>query len=676
MLRQEKSEANAVRGLMTIGTLFSCLFCMLASGALLNMPILGGALYLTGQCALLFASLRRASLDVVSRSVRRVGAALLAALALLFLAMILQCHVSLSDPAFWRLGGVVLCMLLRLWLTRYVRERASAAREKAVRVLCVQWLFLMLVILLLSSKDRSAAFALSAGCVVSGILEAFSPEHMGDRKRPLSDQDKQEIAALDGARAYRVFQGMMVAAAAALQITQVMAYTYMAFTYDAPLLCIGTALLCVCAAVATDALLRRGKKETDPYFLMKTGLAVWLLGLILFIRFLNAPVIACLSLALCAVGATVCVRVIAGLMGDMSQVAAFVLDREPGGAAELAQQVRFEVGALFGQMAALAALILTGIFTAVSTSGGDTAFHSFSPLFTLPALFLVGAAILFTLRFPLTQRHLDKLRRYTALGRAGVENAPLHDQLEAVIVKKSRKRYGIKAVIWTLWPLCYHRVRGQEKVKLDDDVPCVFVCNHGEIYGPVVATLYIPFSFRTWVTYEMMDANIIAENAMNGAFQKVKGPWRKILDWIMRKLGAPFVAWIMKSLDSIPVYHDNPRGLMQTFRETVAAMQTGDNILIFPENSETSADHKYAREGVSEFFTGFTMIGQLYCNKTGKCPLFVPLYADKHKRVITFGTPTRYDPDAPANEEKERLCNYLRGEMLKIAGMNQDNRRL
>ena len=674
MLRQEKQENSAVRGLMTIGTLFSCLFCMLASGVLLNMPILGGALYLTGQCALLFVSLWRPGREgVVSQAVRRVGIALLVGLVLLFFALIAVCPVSLGDPAFWRLCGVVLCVLLRQALTRYAGERAPAAREKAVRLLGVQWLFLVLMILLLNSTDRDAMWGLSAGCVVSGILEAFPPARLEDRKRSLSDQDRQEIAALDGARAYRVFQGMMLAVAAALQITQVMAYTYIAFAMDSLPLCLGVALLCTWAAsVVTDALLCRIKKESDPYFLMKIGLAVWLLGLLLFIRFLDAPVPACLSLALCAVGTVICVRVVAGLMEDMGRVAAFVMDREPGGAAEAAQHVRLEFGALFGQMAALAGLILTGIFSAGSPVEAEAVFRSFSPLFTVPALFLVGAAILFTLRFPLTRQHLIKLRRYTALRRAGGENIPLHDQLEAVAVKKSRKRYGIKAVIWTLWPLCYHKVRGQEKVKLDEDTPCVFVCNHGEIYGPVVATLYIPFSFRTWVTYEIADKNIIAERTMNGAFQKVKGPFRTIVNWIMRKLGAPFVAWIMKSLDSIPVYHDNPRSLMQTFRETVTAMQTGDNILIFPENSETSADHKYAREGVSEFFTGFTMIGQLYYNKTGKCPLFVPLYADRHKRTITFGMPTRYDPDAPASEEKERLCAYLRGEMLKIAGMESN----
>ena len=664
-----------MRGLTTIGTLYSFLFCMMASKMMLYAPVLGGAFYLLGQCVFMFGSLRRSGREgVLSRFVRRVCAALLIALTLVLITLIAVCPIALSNPVFWRLGGIVLCMLLRPWLTRYALERASGTWQKTVCVLGIHGLVLLLILLLVRYAVLGVVWALAAGCVLSGLLEIFSPALTGKGTRSLSDQDKQEIAALDGARACRVFQKMMLAVAAAQQVTQVTAYACIAFTADVPILGMGIALLCTWAASAlTDVVLRRClNQQSDPYFLMKTGLAVWLLGLILFIRFLNAPMAACFSLALCAVGATVCARIVAGLMGDMGRVAAFVVDREPGGAAELAQRVRFECGAFFGQMAALAALILTGIFTAGFPDDWGAVFRSYSPLFTVPALFLLGAAVLFTLRFPLTRQHLIKLRRYTALRREGRENAPLRDQLEAVAVKKSRKRYGIKAVIWTLWPLCYHRVRGLEKVKLDDDVPCVFVCNHGEIYGPVVATLYIPFSFRTWVTYEMMDEDIIADRSMSGAFQKVKGPWRKILDWIMRKLGAPFVAWIMQSLDSIPVYHDNPRKLMQTFRETVTAMQTGDNILIFPENSETSADHKYAREGVSEFFTGFTMIGQLYYNKTGKCPLFVPLYADKRKRVITFGTPTRYDPDAPANEEKERLCDYLRGEMLKIAniGMN------
>ena len=679
ILRQEKQKSDAVRGFMTIGTLYSCLYCMLASNVMLNMPIMGGALYLTGRCALLFGVLRRPSQEgVVSKTMRRMGTALLIVLILLLLALITVYPIALGDPDFWRLGGIVLCMLLRPGLTRYVLERALIANKKTMNILAriagVQALFLplLLLMLLLSPIDRGTVWALIGGYAVSGILESFPLERMRDRTRPFTEEDKQEIAALREVHAYRMFQDMMLVVAAALQITQVMSYTYIALTAGALILCMGIALLCTYAAsAAADAVLRKSlKKEADPNTLLMIGLMLWLYGLVLFIRSLDAPasVSAYLSLALCTAGATVCVRVLVWLERDMRRVAVFAMGHEPGGAVDLAQQVRIEFAALLGQMLALAGLTLICIFTATDfPNDWDAAFRSFSPLLTLPALILVGAAILFALRFPLTRLHLEKLRRYTELQKEGQENGPLHDQLEAVVVKKSLKRYGIKAVIWTLWPLCYHKIRGRENVKLDEDTPCVFVCNHGEIYGPVVATLYIPFSFRTWVTYEMMDASIIAENTMNGAFQNVKGPWRKILSWIMEKIGAPFVAWVMKSLDSIPVYHDNPRKLMQTFRETVASMQAGDNILIFPENADTSADHRYAREGVGEFFTGFTMVGQLYYNKTGKCPLFVPLYADKHKRVITFGTPTRYDPDAPPNEEKERLCSYLRGEMLKIA---------
>ena len=680
-MRQEEQTDNAVRGLMTMDALFSCFYCMLASNVLLNMPIMGGALYLTGQCVLLFASLRRPSREgIVSKSMHRISTALLIVLALLMFSLFAVYSIVLSNPDFWRLVGVVLCILLRLALTRYVRERALTANKKTthilLRILSVQLLFLppLLILLLLSPVDRGTAWALIGGCVVSGILESFPLDRTRDRVRGLTQEEKQEIETLRGAHACRMFQNIVLAVTAGLQITLVISYAYIALTAGSLLLCMGIALLCACAAsVLTDAVLRKSmRKDTDPNPLLMIGLVLWLLGLMLFIRSLGAPapVSAYLSLALCTVGAAAVVRVLTGLKQDMRRAAAFVLGHDPGGAVDLAQRARVDFAALLGQMAALAGLTLTGIFTATDfPSDWDAAFRSFSPLFTLPALLFAGAAVLFALRFPLTRQHLEKLRRYTKLQQEGLENGPLHDQLEAVVVKKSIKPYGLYAVICMLWPPCYHRVVGKDKVKLDDGVPCVFVCNHGEIYGPIVATLYVPFSFRPWSAYEITDVNIIADRTMNGTFQNVKGVKRKILNGLMNKIGAPFLAYIMKSMNCIPVYHDNPRMLRKTFRDTVAAMEAGDNILVFPENSATSPTHRYVSEGVSEFFTGFTMIGQLYHSKTGKCPLFVPLYANKKKRTITFGAPTRYNPDIPSNEEKERLCSYLRGEMLKIAEM-------
>ena len=670
---------------MTIGTLYSYLYCMLASNVMLSMPILGGALYLAGQTVILVFSLRRPAQEgIVSKLMQRMGTVLLLILLVLLLLLMTVYPIRLDSADFWRLAGIVLCIVLRPGITRYAVERAVLARKKTMQILLriagVQLLFLplLLMMLLLSPLDRLTVWALLGGYLLSGILESFPLERMQEHLRPYTEEDKQEIQALRGVHAYRMFQDMMLVVAAALQITQVMSYTYIAVTADALIVCMTIALLCTYAAsLGTDALMHRRRiREQDPNFLLMAGLAIWLYGIVLFARSLDLPgsVNGYLALALCTGGATVCVRILVWLEEDMRRVAAFGIGHNPSGAMDMAQQVRISFSSLLGQMVALAGLTLINIFTATDfPNDWDVAFRSFSPLLTLPALILVGLAILFALRFPLTRQHLEKLRKYMDLQQEGQENTPLHDQLEAVVVKKSLKRYGIKAILFILRPLYRHKIIGKENVQLDEDTPCVFVCNHGEIYGPVVATLYVPFSFRPWVAHEIADINAIADRCMNGIFQDTKGLLRSFLNWVMVHIGAPFLAWVMKSVDCIPVYHDNPRKLMQTFRDTVAAMQAGDNILLFPENSDTAANHRYVREGVSEFFTGFTMIGQLYNNKTGKCPLFVPLYANKRKRTITFGAPTRYNPDVPANEEKERLCTYLRSEMLKIAGLQKDN---
>ena len=241
------------------------------------------------------------------------------------------------------------------------------------------------------------------------------------------------------------------------------------------------------------------------------------------------------------------------------------------------------------------------------------------------------------------------------------------------MIQKGEK-LEVRVLMRCLYPFFHHKVIGADRLQLDADTPCVFVCNHGEIYGPIITKLYLPFPFRPWVTYEMLDRQAIVDRTCNGVLshQKVLPP--RFCRWLMKHIGAPLITGLMRSVGGIPVYHDQPRKLMQTFRETTAAMERGENILIFPENAATSADGRYQKEGVSEFFTGFTMVGQLYSGKTGKCPLFVPLYSNKKKRRITFGTPTRYRDDLPANEEKERLCAYLRGEMLRIAAEDTEKR--
>lgn len=669
--------------LMSIGTLYAFLFCMMASSVLLSLPMLGGTLYLTSYVTMLLIRNRwEMQGDWFPRSMRRTGKCLLLAALLSLLGLMAVYPVRLDRADFWRLFGLVLCVTLRQSLVRYTLEKSLVDQHRPMRkfwrLVWVQLLFLppLLLFLLLSRLPREVSWPLVGGYLSCGLLECLSLGQVRNHLHPFSEQALKEQKALQGVHAYRMFCHVMLISAAAVQITHVLTYTYIAVTADALLLCMGIALLCTYAAawMANRLLARLLRRDLDPSLLMLSGLVVWLYGLILFGRSLNAPasVNAYVSLALCTMGATVCFQIMSEMGEDMRRMAAFGIGRTPAKEWRALLQVQMDYASLTGQLIALLGLILICAFTGPEFYGnGADLFRSFSPLLTLPAFLLVAVALVFAFLFPMTRRHLEKLRRYMHLQQEGRENAPLHDQLEAVVVRKSFKRYGLKILFALIRPFYYHKICGKENVKLDEDMPCIFVCNHGEIYGPVVTKLYIPFSFRPWSAYEMLDQAVVAERTLNGTMrdQKILPPG--LLKWLMEKILAPLLVWAMKSVDAIPVYHDHPLKLRQTFRETVNAMETGDHILIFPENAATEEDHKYLKEGVSEFFSGFTLVGQLYHNKTGKCVQFVPIYADKHKRTLTFGVPTRYNPDVPAAEESRRLCDYLRGEMLRVAGMEE-----
>lgn len=210
-----------------------------------------------------------------------------------------------------------------------------------------------------------------------------------------------------------------------------------------------------------------------------------------------------------------------------------------------------------------------------------------------------------------------------------------------------------------------HRVLGADAVQPGDREALVFVCNHGEIYGPVATVLYVPFSFRPWVTCEMTDGDVMSRYIYENNIARMKWLPNVLGKWLVDHIAVPFMTGVMRALRAIPVYHGDTRGLMRTFRETIGAMEAGDHILLFPENSATSKTGKFVREGASEFFTGFVTIGSLYYNRTGKCARFVPVYADKKRRIVQFGHSVVFNPEGC--DEKTRLCTELRAEMLRMA---------
>ena len=469
--------------------------------------------------------------------------------------------------------------------------------------------------------------------------------------------DLREVNAFDA------FQRMHTLVLIALQLTLVMVYTFIGLSTQELLVCMLLAVACTVIMREVSLLCLRLVKRPFDTQLLLVGLFLWLYGLILLYRQLDSRpelLMSALAVALCTSGLAVSVTALAELERRMTDVAQFRLKDRMRGYAQL-RASSTEIAILLGQMLALILLTLL-CMPSVPLARLDlpSLISAFRPLMVIPPALLLLAAIISTLRFPMNNRHFQKLARWLTLESEGLDNPALRQQLDSVVVKRHKNRFGVRIIITLLRPLYYHRVIGRENLNGYEDGTMVLICNHGEIYGPVVANLYVPITFRPWVISNMMEKEAIVEHIYQGTMVRQRWlpeRWKRPLV----NLISPLLVWVFNSLEAIPVYRGQPKELMRTFRETLNAMQAGDNILVFPENAENHAPGEggYAREGVGQLYTGFAMIAPMYYAKTHKRTVFVPIYASRKHRTLTIGQGVVYDPDNNATAEKLRIVDAL-----------------
>ena len=180
---------------------------------------------------------------------------------------------------------------------------------------------------------------------------------------------------------------------------------------------------------------------------------------------------------------------------------------------------------------------------------------------------------------------------------------------ERIIRKKENIVTAI--VIGILRPFNRHTMVNLDHIHQDQDNPLVFLGNHAEIYGPIASALCFPVPVRFWVISHMMfRKQDVRKYLYENTFSK-----KTFLPVFVRKLLAHILGWlsvnIMSSLRAIAVYRDSPMKLRQTLRESVEALQDGDNLMIFPEHPEG----KYVKNGISELSPGFLMLAEAWWKK-------------------------------------------------------------
>ena len=132
-------------------------------------------------------------------------------------------------------------------------------------------------------------------------------------------------------------------------------------------------------------------------------------------------------------------------------------------------------------------------------------------------------------------------------------------------------------------------------------------------------------------------------------------PWYILLSYII----APLCYFVFTNANTIGVYRDTR--IISTFKNTVHKLEAGTSVVVFPEHNQ-----KY-NNIIYDFQDRFIDVAKLYYKKTGKELQFVPLYIAPKRKQMHMGKPIRFNPSAPLDEERRRICRYLMDEITGLA---------
>ena len=198
-------------------------------------------------------------------------------------------------------------------------------------------------------------------------------------------------------------------------------------------------------------------------------------------------------------------------------------------------------------------------------------------------------------------------------------------------------------------------VRGAENLPGE---PCVIVANHCQLHGPLAYEFYTPVKRATWCAAEMMEWKEIPSYAY-GDFWPLKKKWQRPFYKLASYLIAPLAMLLFNNAETIPVYRD--RRIVKTLKLSSERMEAGDCVVIFPE---------YAKEDngiLCDLRDGFVDVARTYYKRTGKAVCFVPSYLSPKLKLMTFGEPVRWDPEADTAAERARIKSEMRERITALA---------
>ena len=186
----------------------------------------------------------------------------------------------------------------------------------------------------------------------------------------------------------------------------------------------------------------------------------------------------------------------------------------------------------------------------------------------------------------------------------------------------------------------------------------IIISNHEGTDAPMSLEMYCSFPVRFWGTAEMNSGLRKLYSYQTKVYYHEKKHWNLFLARMFCLIASPLTNLYYKGLNLISTYHDSR--FRQTLLESLAAIQSGDNVVIFPEKS----DKGYLPE-LEDFYKGFLSLANVCKAKGIDVSIYVSYYKKKEK-VYIFDAPVKYSElikdGATRNEIAKKLldrCNEL-----------------
>lgn len=661
--------------------LYGYIYSMLVSNVLVGMPLFGGALYLCGRAAKVLANVysrkHRAYLPSYARSWGVILSVILLVIGILLMGLY---PAGFQSPKVWIVFAAVALCLCADSMPERVRRLKRTPRDTSRRAWLVTILLQLLIIagmgaLLIVNLNKRTALEMTAAFALLMLIRAITAWFLYSGSGTPEEETVSEPVELLQLRAYHSFEVISLLAVTAIELTVSAIYALLVTGTESFLPAIALGIGCTLAAYQISLMFVRRTRKTsrqDPTWLLCIGLLLWLSGVMMCSwmlgagRFMLSLVYICL--ALCSAGSTFCFsglikidELMPGLAEIMGQSGKELYRKQRTANWELAQ--------LLGDVLSLIALsVICFVNGKELPEDMNQLAARFQPVMIIPLLLVIFSTLISAFRFPLSARYIEKLRMLLQLKQSGEENEALKKQVEHVVVDPYRQPWLARTLIWMLRPFYRHTIINRDHIVTDKRNPLVFLGNHAEIYGPISCALYFPVPIRFWTISMMMgNRKDVRDYLYENTFRH-----KTFLPVFVRKALARLFGFlsteVMGQLESIPVYRDSPIKLRQTLRMSIEALESGDNLMIFPENP----DGKYQKGGIGEISPGFLMLAEAYWKKTGKKMRMMPVYANRENKTISFGQAILYNPENGFGKEQVRIVTETRAQILEMAGYPQE----